>query len=293
MDHIKEVVRDRYGAAARSGDYEPGAMQVAEAFGYSMAELASVPAEANMGLSCGNPTVIAGLRPGEVVLDLGCGGGLDVFLAGQKVGPAGKAIGVDMTADMIDRATRNAEKAELTNVEFHLAEIEALPLHDQSVDCVISNCVLNLVPDKDRAFTEIFRVLKLGGRLAVTDIALIDDLPAELRDDLTAYIACIAGAIRVEEYAAKLKSAGFEAVHVLNSGTDLNSYAKLENQVSCCSPAMGEQSELAIVSEACCDTKPSLSVSEMHQQLADLLRKYNANDYAASVKVFAIKPSDG
>ncbi len=148
------------------------------------------------------------------------------------------------------------------------------------------------VPSSSQRQFDVLRVLKPGGRLAVTDIALIDDLPAELRDDLTAYIACIAGAIRVEQYAAKLESAGFDAVQVLNSGADLNSYAKLENQVSCCSPAMAERSDLKIVSEACCNTKPSLPVSEMHQQLADLLRKYNANDYAASVKVFAIKPSD-
>ena len=158
---------------------------MAEAFGYTPEQLASIPAEANMGLSCGNPTAFASLKPGETVVDLGCGGGLDVFLAAKRVGPTGKAIGIDMTPEMLDLARRNAAKADggkpLDNVEFHQATIDKLPLPDASVDCVISNCVINLAPDKQAVFCEIARVLKPGGRLAVSDIALKKPLPAGTR----------------------------------------------------------------------------------------------------------------
>jgi arsenite methyltransferase len=252
---------------------------VAEAFGYSAEELGSIPAEANMGLSCGNPTAFASLKPGEVVVDLGCGGGLDVFLAATKVGPTGKAIGIDMTPDMLELARSNAKKTGHSNTEFHQATIDKMPLADASVDCVISNCVINLAEDKPAVFREIVRILKPGGRLAVSDIALKQPLPAELGNDLMAYVGCIAGAIRIEEYVAGLKAAGFDAVEVVDSGSDLNAYAKVENQAGCCSPAMGEG--LPVVS--CCTTT-------LHQNLTELLAKYDVNDYAASVKVYAIKP---
>ena len=235
---IIKAVKDKYGSVATSGlssDHE-GVKAVAEAFGYTPEELASIPAEANMGLSCGNPTATANLREGEVVVDLGSGGGLDVLLAARKVGPTGKAIGIDMTQEMIDLARRNAAKAGLTNVEYHLATIDKLPLPDASVDCVISNCVINLAPDKPAVFREIARVLKPGGRLAVSDIALKRDLPPEIGNDLMAYVGCIAGAILIEDYRRMLVEAGFAHVEVIDSGRDLNAYAKVENQAGCCSP---------------------------------------------------------
>src|SRR5687767_13503991 len=163
---IIHEVRSRYGAVAVSGlsSEHDGVRAVAEAFGYTPEELAAVPAGAHMGLSCGNPTATARLRPGEVVVDLGCGGGIDVLLAARKVGPDGTAIGIDMTPEMIDRATANAAAAGIANAEFRLARMEALPLPDGSADCLISNCVINLAPDKPAVFREMFRVLKPGGR---------------------------------------------------------------------------------------------------------------------------------
>src|SRR3954468_11920644 len=235
---ITEAVKSKYGAVAASGlsTDQGGVKTVAEAFGYTPEELASIPAEANMALSCGNPTATAGLRPGETVVDLGSGGGLDVFLAARKVGPTGKAIGIDMTPEMLDLARRNAEKSGLANVEFHEATIDRLPLPDVSVDCVISNCVINLAPDKLAVFREVARVLKPGGRLAVSDIALKRDLPPEIGNDVMAYIGCIAGAILIEDYRRILVDVGFAHVEVVDSGRDLNAYAKVENQAGCCSP---------------------------------------------------------
>src|SRR6202046_1677314 len=202
MAEILDSVRSKYGAVAEStcSSNDAGVKAVAEAFGYSAEELTSIPAEANMGLSCGNPTATAHLRPGEVVVDLGSGGGLDVFLAAQKVGPQGRVIGIDMTPEMIERARANTRSGGYTNVEFHLAAIDHLPLPDASVDCVISNCVLNLAPDKHAVFHEIFRVLNPGGRLAASDIALKAELPQEIASSADAWCGCIAGAIRIGDY---------------------------------------------------------------------------------------------
>lgn len=289
---IEQAVKGKYGSVAVSGlsSDQQGVKAVAEAFGYSPEELASIPAEANMGLSCGNPTATANLREGETVVDLGSGGGLDVLLAARKVGPAGKAIGIDMTPEMIDLARKNAEKSGLTNVEFHLATIDRLPRPDASADCVISNCVINLAPDKPAVFREIARILKPGGRLAVSDIALKRDLPPELGDDLMAYVGCIAGAIPIEEYRRGLIEAGFAHVEVIDSGADLNAYAKVENQAACCPPPAAS-SGLTVVEEGCCTPGPAAVVDEaLHARLADLLRRYDVNDYAASVRVFAVKP---
>jgi SAM-dependent methyltransferase len=285
---LLDSVKAKYGAVAESSlsTEHAGVRAVAEAFGYSAEELTSIPAEANMGLSCGNPTATAHLKPGEVVVDLGSGGGLDVFLAAQKVGPTGKAIGIDMTPAMIERAHANAKSGGFTNVEFYQSTIDKLPLPDGSVDCVISNCVLNLAPDKPAVFREIFRVLKPGGRLAVSDIALKAELPAEVASSLAAYVGCIAGAIRIEDYRKGLLDAGFKYVEIVDSGTDLNAYSKVENQSGCCSPGMDTDSPLKIAQSGCC----SPAAPSVHDDLAKLLSEYDVNAAAASVKVYALKP---
>lgn len=285
---IEDVVRDKYGAIAESAlsSAHAGVHRVAEAFGYSAEELASLPAEANMGLSCGNPTATANLRPGEVVVDLGCGGGLDVLLAAKKVGPTGKSIGVDMTPAMLDRARANAKQQGLENVEFHQATIDKLPLADASVDCVISNCVINLATDKDAVFREIARALKPGGRLAVSDIALKKPLPAAIKDDLFAYVGCIAGAIPIEEYRRGLEAAGFVDVQVVDAKSDLNAYGEVEGQAGCCAPPALD-SPLAVVDSACCAPAESNAV---HGGFARLLKQCDINEFAASVRVYALKP---
>ena len=273
---IEKVVQSRYGSVAGRGlsSQNEGVRTVAEAFGYSSDELASIPDEANMGLSCGNPTAFASLREGETVVDLGCGGGLDVFLAAAKVGLSGKAIGIDMTPEMLELARRNAAKSEAKNVEFHEATIDSLPLADASVDCVISNCVINLAPDKPAVFREIARVLKPGGRLAVSDIALKQPLPEEIAGDLMAYVGCIAGALPIETYRTALSESGFSQVEIIDTQADLNTYAQAEKQKSSC----------------CGSASEPVEIGESRARLLALMQKYNINDYAASVKVYAVKP---
>ena len=282
-----ESVQASYGEVARSGlsSRDAGVRAVAESFGYSADELASIPAEANMGLSCGNPLALTRLRPGEVVVDLGSGGGLDVFLAAQRVGPTGRVIGVDMTPSMIELARRNAANDGISNVEFCLSTIDRIPLPDASVDCVISNCVINLAPDKGAVFREIARVLKPIGRVAISDIALKRPLPPELATNLAAYIGCFGGAIPIEEYHRDLHEAGFTHVEVIDSGADLNAYAQVDSQSGCCSPSMTDGG-LPVVSDSCCS---SPEAGGLHAQLADLLRRYDINQFAASVKVLATK----
>ena len=271
---IQQAVRSKYGSVAKSGlsSEHAGVLAVAEAFGYTPEELASIPAEANMGLSCGNPTATANLRPGEVVVDLGCGGGLDVFLAAAKVGPTGKAIGIDMTPEMLERARQNAARGNdgqcLANVEFHQANIDKLPLADASADCVISNCVINLAPDKPAVFREVARVLKPGGRLAVSDIALKKPLPPEIGQDLMAYVGCIAGAVLMEDYRRQLAEAGFAAVQVIDTGADLNAYAKVENQGGCCPPTAYSLSD----AESVCGSAPPAD-DGLHRRLIALLQR--------------------
>ena len=217
----KEAVRKAYGKIAIDGSRcgcagcgPEDTAEFAQSIGYSKTELDHIPAESNLGLSCGNPTAIGQLKPGEVVLDLGSGAGFDCFLAAVKVGPTGKVFGVDMTPEMIDRARENSAKTGVENVEFRLGDIENLPVADHTIDVVISNCVINLSVDKPRVFREIRRILKPGGRIAISDIALTRELPEETRDSLEAYIGCVAGAIHVEDYKQIVQSAGFKDVEV-------------------------------------------------------------------------------
>ncbi len=206
------------GGGSCCGPVSLGADELAEQIGYSADELSALPGGANMGLSCGNPTAIAALHAGEVVMDLGSGGGFDVFLAGPKVGASGRAIGVDMTSEMITKARANAEayraNTGLNNVEFRLGEIEHLPAADASVDVVISNCVLNLSTDKPRAWGEIFRVLKPGGRVAISDIALLQELPGEAKKTVEDWVGCVAGAALVEDMRSMLTEIGFEGIEL-------------------------------------------------------------------------------
>ncbi|MCC6486289.1 MAG: arsenite methyltransferase [Candidatus Hydrogenedentes bacterium] len=221
-ERVREAVREGYGHIAETSSSCCGAQSsccgtgagesLASHLGYDEAELALLPEGADMGLSCGNPVALASLRPGETVLDLGSGGGFDVFIAGKKVGPAGKAIGVDMTAPMLAKARKNLatyrERTGLDNVEFRLGEIEHLPVADNSVDVIISNCVINLSPDKPQVWREIARVLKPGGRVAVSDLALLRPLPEAIRGMVESLIGCIAGAVLVEETERMAKEAG-------------------------------------------------------------------------------------
>ena len=289
-EQLLDSVKSKYGAVAESAlsNDHAGVKAVAEAFGYSAEELASIPAGANMGLSCGNPTATAHLRPGEVVVDLGSGGGLDVFLAAGMVGPEGRAIGIDMTLAMIIRARENAAKGGYTNVEFFQSTIDRIPLADASVDCILSNCVINLAPDKPAVFREIARVLKPGGRVALSDIALKHELPEAIAQSVAAYVGCIAGAILIDDYRAGLLAAGFQHVEIVDSGADLNAYAKLENQSGCCSPSMEAGNPFQMIAESCCTPAPS--EPSLHEELTTLLSQFDVNAAAASVRVYAIKP---
>ncbi len=220
-DKIREEVRRHYAAAAEgSGCCDTGgcgdrscATEAAE-LGYTAEDIANLPAGADLGLGCGNPQAIAALKPGEVALDLGSGAGFDCFLAAKAVGPTGKALGVDMTPEMLAKARENARKAGVTNVEFRLGEIEHLPVADGTVDVILSNCVVNLSPDKEQVFRESFRVLKPGGRLAIADIVRTAELPPDIQADLGALCGCVSGAASIEELETMLKAVGFEAIRI-------------------------------------------------------------------------------
>jgi len=225
-EEIKKAVRERYGNIAKQGSSCCGpagsccgstdsAQSVSRSIGYSEEELQAVPEGANLGLGCGNPIALASIKEGEVVLDLGSGAGFDCFIAAKQVGSTGKVIGVDMTAEMLERARENARKGDFSNVEFRLGEIENLPVGDNQVDIIISNCVINLSTNKKRVFQEAFRVLRPGGRLMVSDIVLLKDLPGEIRNSVAAYVACIAGATTKNDYLEAIRAAGFEGTKVL------------------------------------------------------------------------------
>ena len=227
---IKDVVKDRYGKIAKQGTSccGPGAsccgspdlvQIISKEIGYSDKELKAVPDGANLGLGCGNPLALSSIREGETVLDLGSGAGFDCFLAAAQVGKNGRVIGVDMTSVMVNKARENAEKGNYKNVEFRLGEIERLPVADGSVDLIISNCVINLSPDKGKVFQEAFRVLKPGGRIMISDIVLLKELPSFIRDSIEAYIGCLSGAIKKDEYLQKIKEAGFQDVKVMGESS--------------------------------------------------------------------------
>jgi len=242
--------------------------------GYSEEELGTIPQEANLGLGCGNPTALAGLSKGEVVLDLGSGGGIDCFLASSAVGEGGKVIGVDMTPPMIDQARATARSHGYRNVEFRLGEIENLPVADASVDTVISNCVINLSPDKPRVFREAFRALKPGGRLMVSDIVLVGELPASVKDSSDAYVSCLAGAVSKEEYLSAIGEAGFQRVEIL--GEQPAGAKRSREESSCCCDREAEPRQPATVEE----------LQAFDQQL-------NAGElevFATSIQVRAFKP---
>jgi arsenite methyltransferase len=192
------------------------ARDISRSVGYTEEELKAVPEGANLGLGCGNPVALASLREGDIVLDLGSGPGFDCFLAANKVGESGKVIGVDMTPEMLEKARENARNGNYGNVEFRLGEIENLPVADNSVSVIISNCVINLVPDKSRAFAETFRVLKPGGRLMVSDIVLLRELPNSIKNSVEAYVGCISGAAMRDEYLGAIRAAGFRDISIID-----------------------------------------------------------------------------
>ncbi|TET59628.1 arsenite methyltransferase [Candidatus Aerophobetes bacterium] len=274
---IRKVVREGYSKVAREANSccsastasccapASSAENISTKIGYSQEELKRVPEGANLGLGCGNPIALASLKEDETVLDLGSGAGLDCFLAVKKVGAKGKVIGVDMTPEMIDKARDNAQKEGYENVEFRLGEIENLPVSNESVDIVISNCVINLSPDKRRVFDETFRVLRSGGRLMVSDIVLLKELPDFIKNSPQAYVGCISGAMMKDEYLGAIKAAGFQEVRIVG---------ETSFPLECVTDS-------AVAKEAIEDA--GLSRDELK----------DAVDLIASIQVYAEKPSNG
>ncbi|KAH0592664.1 hypothetical protein MHUMG1_09657 [Metarhizium humberi] len=314
---IYDQVNRRYGSIVKSstGQYE---QKVAKAFGYTEEELSTLPEGANLGLSCGNPIALARLREGETVVDLGSGAGFDVFAAANKVGPTGRAIGVDMNKNMIDKANANKARVNASNVQFIESAITSIALPDEVADCIISNCVINLVPteDKQLAFSEMFRLLKPGGRLAISDILARKELTDEIRNNIALYVGCIAGASQVSEYDEFLRNAGFHDVLIVDSKNDLNVYcttaelkpsshpetdAMQEERAvpSCCSTGARAICCQPEDKESCCQDnssscscqKQSTSMATQVTTLAGQLGIADFNEWAGSFQVYAVKPA--
>ncbi|OAG02018.1 ubiE/COQ5 methyltransferase [Paraphaeosphaeria sporulosa] len=294
---ITKAVDERYTASASAPPHPAYCNAVAQAFGYSASDLLSIPSEANLGLSCGNPLALANLHEGETVIDLGCGAGLDCFLAARKVGGAGSVVGVDMNETMLTKARENASKAGISNTTFLLSRITAINLPDATADVVISNCVINLVPrdEKHLVFKEIFRLLKPGGRVAVSDILTKKGLSEEMKRDVALYVGCVAGASMKADYEAWMEQAGFREVIIVDAGVDLNVYARTENKgvgAGCCEPKNVEDINVCSKerdrgSDGSCGSVNTIAgVSEgMKTNFQDV----DLNQWAGSFKIFAVK----
>lgn len=241
-DEIRRVVRDRYSRIAESQssccgptdsccEISESTLDIGKRIGYTEEDLESVPEGANLGLGCGNPLALASLREGEIVLDLGSGAGFDCFLAANRVGKSGRVIGVDMTPEMIEKARGNSGKGNYDNVEFRLGEIENIPAADNSVDIVISNCVINLSHDKQRVFQEAFRVLKPGGRLMISDIVILKELPDSLKNSPESYVCCVSGAMMKKDYLQAIREAGFQEVKILDEKQFSTKHRAVENSI--------------------------------------------------------------
>jgi len=236
---IKKFVKKRYSEIAKAGvsccpscECEPSLIDLGKRIGYSEEDLRNVPEASNMGLGCGNPVALATLKEGNTVLDLGSGGGIDVFLAAKKVGPKGKVIGVDMTKEMIKRAKFTAKKYGYKNVEFRLGEIENLPVEDNSIDVIISNCVINLSPDKEKVFLEAYRVLKTGGKIMISDLVTEGEIPEEIKKSFDAWAGCIAGALEKNEYLDTIRKAGFQRIKIVSeSSYDIGVSEELKSKI--------------------------------------------------------------
>ncbi|KAJ6492240.1 S-adenosyl-L-methionine-dependent methyltransferase [Mycena sanguinolenta] len=302
-EFLVERVNEAYSAIAKAGAAATYASEVAQSFGYTLEQLESIPKDSHMGLGCGNPTVTATLKPGETVLDLGSGGGIDIFLAASKIGLEGKAIGLDMSADMIKRARVNAAKRNLfpPNVSFVQCLLtETLPIESNSIDCVLSNCVINLLPQsgKIHIFKEIYRVLKPGGRLVLDDIIAKVELPSHIRDDITQYISCIGGAIQVHEYNEIMKSAGFKDSVFVDSLADLNVYVLAADATSatsaCCGGSSPGNSVKTADANLSADSPPSpcCGSSLVNTATSAEIPNINLNQWAASYQIYAMKPSN-
>ncbi|KAH6854756.1 S-adenosyl-L-methionine-dependent methyltransferase [Chaetomium sp. MPI-CAGE-AT-0009] len=287
---IYDEVREHYSSASRSTSVKYGEA-VAKSFGYSANELANIPEDANLGLSCGNPLAIASLKEGETVIDLGSGAGFDIFLASGKVGPSGRAIGIDMNEDMLARANRiKATQPPPTahNITFLQANITSVPLPPETADCIISNCVINLVPraDKPAVFREMYRLLKPGGRVAVSDILAKRALPERLVADVALYVGCVAGASEVREYEGWLEGAGFSEVMIVDTGADINVYLETgedgEKKGSCCAPAAARGCDGA-------GDAPAPAASGSCVAAGVVPEETNLNEFVGSYKIFAVK----